>query len=114
MNRLRCNLYDLSASGKFVNYETVWRYQKALQEQASQEFKHHKTSIDSIVLVQHPSVYTLGRGATPDNIKFHVGDGCRHQVFRVERGGEVTWHGPGQLVAYPILNLNNHRKDLHW
>lgn len=114
MNRLRCKLYDLSSSGKLVSYDKVWRYQKALVEQAGQQYKSSNSSTDAIILVQHPSVYTLGRGATPDNIKFRVDSSCPHKVFRVERGGEATWHGPGQLVAYPILNLNQHKRDLHW
>jgi lipoyl(octanoyl) transferase len=114
MRRLKCNLYNLTASGKFVEYESAWRYQKAIAERANLQYKQQQQSVDSILLVQHPSVYTLGRGATPENIKFKVDENSPHKVVRVERGGEVTWHGPGQLVAYPILNLNNHKRDLHW
>lgn len=70
---------------------------------------------DSLLVVEHPSVYTLGRGSTLDNLKFDPSGGeCPHAVHRVERGGEVTWHGPGQLVCYPILDLTHHKKDLHW
>lgn len=114
MRRLKCNLFDLSRSRRVVEYESAWRYQKALAERAHLQAKSGEASVDSLLLFQHPSVYTLGRGATPDNIKFKVNENCPHKVVRVERGGEVTWHGPGQLVAYPILNLNNHKRDLHW
>lgn len=59
---------------------------------------------DVMMVVQHPSVYTLGRGASEEYLKFNPDDG-EHEVHRIERGGEVTWHGPGQLVVYPILDL---------
>lgn len=64
-------------------------------------------------LVQHPPVYTLGAGSTQDHLKFTVDD-PPHPLYRTERGGEVTYHGPGQLVLYPVLNLRRHRPDLHW
>ncbi len=68
---------------------------------------------DVLLLLQHPPVYTLGQGATLEFLKFdpHHPD---YELHRVERGGEVTYHCPGQLVGYPILNLSRHRQDLHW
>ena len=72
---------------------------------------------DGLILLEHPSVYTLGRRSTLDNLNFDYKDiHCQHELVRVERGGEVTWHGPGQLVGYPIMNLSrgNRKKDLHW
>lgn len=102
------------ASGKLTDYQTAWRFQKALSERSNQLYKSGENAPDSLLLVQHPSIYTLGRGATPENIKFKAHENCEHKVVRIERGGEVTWHGPGQLVAYPIFNLNKHKKDLHW
>jgi lipoyl(octanoyl) transferase len=68
---------------------------------------------DLLILLEHPPVYTLGQGATLDNLKFDP-DNSDYQVHRIERGGEVTYHGPGQLVGYPILNLRRHQTDLHW
>jgi lipoyl(octanoyl) transferase len=67
-------------------------------------------------LGEHHPVVTLGRGAdeahllTPESLLEAAGTSVR----RIDRGGDVTWHGPGQLVGYPILNLNRHRPDLHW
>ncbi len=67
-----------------------------------------------LLLVQHPSVYTLGRGASLNNLKFQPETNSAHMTIRIERGGEVTWHGPGQVVAYPLFDLNKHKRDLHW
>ncbi len=64
---------------------------------------------DTLLLVEHPPVFTLGRGAeeknllTPRDVPVH----------RVSRGGEVTFHGPGQLVGYPLIDLTNHGRDVH-
>ena len=73
----------------------------------------NKEAYDSLLLVEHSSVYTLGKGGSKDNLKFNTSS-HKGNVYRVSRGGEVTWHGPGQLVAYPILDLTRHKKDLRW
>lgn len=68
---------------------------------------------DVLLLLEHPPVYTLGQGASEAYLKFSA-DAAPFPVHRIERGGEVTYHGPGQLVGYPILNLRRYRMDLHW
>jgi len=71
---------------------------------------------DVLLLVEHPPVVTLGRGSKEKNLvaspEFLQSKGV--EVFEVERGGDVTFHGPGQLVGYPIIDLKRHRQDLHW
>jgi lipoate-protein ligase B len=71
---------------------------------------------DLLMLVEHPPVVTLGRSskdahllANPEQLKARG-----VEVFEVERGGDVTFHGPGQLVGYPIVDLKRHKEDLHW
>jgi lipoyl(octanoyl) transferase len=64
---------------------------------------------DTLILVEHPHVITLGRGAHDENL-VNVGD---LPTFAIERGGDVTYHGPGQLVGYPILLLRLDERDLH-
>ena len=71
---------------------------------------------DVLLLVEHPPVITLGRSskdahllADPDQMRARG-----VEVFEVERGGDVTFHGPGQLVGYPVLDLKRHKQDLHW
>lgn len=66
-----------------------------------------------LLLLQHPPVFTLGAGSTEDNLLFDPRDPPL-PIFRTERGGEVTYHGPGQLVLYPVINLQNLKPDLHW
>jgi len=67
---------------------------------------------DALLLLEHPPVYTLGRGADPK----HLGAAAAGPIpiVRAHRGGEVTYHGPGQLVGYPIVGLRDHRPDVRW
>jgi lipoyl(octanoyl) transferase len=71
---------------------------------------------DTLLLLEHPHVYTLGRNARQENIlvpeDWLASRGAR--VFHTDRGGDVTYHGPGQLVGYPILDLTKHRRDISW
>jgi len=71
---------------------------------------------DVLLLVEHPPVVTLGRTAKGANLiaspEYLTAHGV--ELFEVERGGDITFHGPGQLVGYPIIDLKRHRKDLHW
>jgi lipoate-protein ligase B len=71
---------------------------------------------DLLILLEHPRVITLGRGAKEANIVTSA-ESLRAggvEVHEIERGGDVTYHGPGQLVGYPIIDLTRHRQDLHW
>jgi len=73
-------------------------------------------SQDVLLLMEHPPVVTLGRSTKEKNLmaspEFLQSRGV--ELFEVERGGDVTFHGPGQLVGYPIIDLKRHRQDLHW
>jgi lipoyl(octanoyl) transferase len=71
---------------------------------------------DVLLLVEHPPVVTLGRGTKPGHLVASESQLRDRgvELFEVERGGDITYHGPGQLVGYPILDLKQHRQDLHW
>jgi lipoyl(octanoyl) transferase len=95
-----------------TDYAAALEWQRALAAARADGALAH----DLLLLLQHPPVITLGRGSHDENV---VADrealrARGVEVFDVERGGDVTYHGPGQLVGYPILDLEGHRKDLHW
>ena len=88
-------------------YNQAYDYQMELLKKL-----HEDDQKDDVCMVlQHPAVFTLGRNASPDNI--HVPESFLHKkgikLIRIERGGEVTYHGPGQIVCYPIINLRRNK-----
>jgi lipoyl(octanoyl) transferase len=93
-------------------YGEVLEYQRELRRRRIEG----ETTEDVLLLVEHPSVVTLGRRTRPTSLPIPADQLRRRgvEVHEVERGGDVTFHGPGQLVGYPILDLRNHRPDLHW
>ncbi|MEL6438808.1 MAG: lipoyl(octanoyl) transferase LipB [Cyanobacteria bacterium J06621_8] len=94
---------------QIVPYTKAWSDQKALVDAriGNSELE------DILILLEHPAVYTLGTGSSLDFLKFEP-HSEQYELYRIERGGEVTYHCPGQLVGYPILNLRHYKQDLHW
>ena len=69
-----------------------------------------------LLLCEHPHTYTLGKSGHPEHLLLDDAGLEAHDAafHRINRGGDITYHGPGQLVAYPILDLDNFRPDIHW
>ena len=132
----KCKVYDVR--GELVPYTEALAWQKSLQSDRI-KFKQAKQKggdggvgeqdTDALVLVEHPTVYTLGSSSEMSHILFpldeasiaKVGDVVSVEgqdggfdVHRVQRGGKITYHCPGQLVGYPILDLACHQQDIGW
>lgn len=93
-------------------YDDAWTLQKEIaRRRITGETPH-----DVLLLVEHPPVVTLGRSTKPGHLLAgaEVLAAAGVALREVERGGDVTVHEPGQLVAYPIVDLKRHRQDLHW
>ena len=86
-------------------YLEAWELQRSLAAAVSQG-----AIPDTVVLLEHPPVVTLGRRT--DEGELHVPEGAEVEVVETDRGGKSTFHGPGQLVCYPILDLNRHGRDV--
>jgi lipoyl(octanoyl) transferase len=91
-------------------------YQDALALQEEMVARRRSGEIpDQLILLEHPHVVTLGTSSRGEHVLLSPGEmeALGIQLFEVGRGGDVTYHGPGQLVGYPILSLSPDRKDLH-
>ncbi len=101
------NFIDLG----LTSYKEVWELQKDLQKKLIEG-----TGQQTILFCEHHPVITFGKGAKDENLL--VSDEVLKQqgveLFKIERGGDVTFHGLGQLVVYPILNLNLYKRDVGW
>jgi lipoyl(octanoyl) transferase len=89
-----------------VPYLEAWELQRALAGAVSQG-----AIPDTVILLEHPPVVTLGR-RTDETAEVHVPEGADVEVVETNRGGKSTYHGPGQLVCYPILDLKRHGRDV--
>ena len=99
------NALEIIQAGR-VPYADALEWQRQLAEDRIAGRLPH----DVLLLLEHPPVVTLGRNSHAAHVLRPAGV----DVFEVERGGDVTYHGPGQLVGYPILDLGGYKKDLHW
>ena len=96
------NILDLGLS----DFNDTWELQKKLQtKRILNEIEDH------FLLVEHPPVYTLGKNAPKEHLLDLIKD---VSVVQTDRGGNITFHGPGQLVGYPILDLNHYKRSITW
>lgn len=94
----------------FIDYQEAWDFQKEIfSKRVSGEVE------DFLLLLEHQNTYTLGKTAHRENLKGSDDYLKENQisVYDIDRGGDITYHGPGQIVGYPIVNLNNWYKDTH-
>ena len=91
----------------FKKYKSVLSLQKKLQKQ-----RIAGNAQDTLILVEHEPVYTLGKNANKHHLLQSRDKSV--EVHNIDRGGDVTFHGPGQLVGYPILDLRNYKKSVSW
>jgi lipoate-protein ligase B len=101
-----CEIWDLG----LMEYREAWELQKRLHHQ-----RVERKISDVVLLLEHPPTITIGRSGSLDNVLVSKESLARGGIslFFVERGGDVTYHGLGQLVGYPILDLRERGKDLH-
>ncbi|PNT62747.1 hypothetical protein BRADI_4g07700v3, partial [Brachypodium distachyon] len=111
VDKRRCGCFDLHQD--LVPFAKSWAWQKSVVTRRKGLAGRDADDSDTLVTLQHPPVYTLGTDSREEYLHFNVKD-APIEIHRIDRGGEVTYHGPGQLVMYPILNLRHHKMDLHW
>lgn len=113
--RRRVRLADHWLDGAPVPLREAWDAQRALVARRLDENDDDEEEEDVLLCLEHEPVYTLGTGADPSFVLTEEKRESSAEVVRIDRGGEVTYHGPGQLVVYPVLDLRrNYRADLHW
>jgi len=93
-----------------VDFKKAWQFQKEIFKEIKNDYFNA-----ALILCRHYPVITVGRQGSQENIKVSVPELKNRgiQLYEVERGGDVTYHGPGQLIAYPVFNLNYFKKDIH-
>lgn len=106
-----------------IDYQEAWDYQEKLHAEIIAIKLHNKgvspeeatPTPNFLLFCEHPNVYTLGKSGKPEHLLLDE-DGLKQndaQYFKINRGGDITYHGKGQLVGYPILDLDNFFTDIH-
>jgi lipoate-protein ligase B len=93
-----------------INYQEAWDLQKKILE-----LRYQNKIPDVLLLLEHPNTYTLGKVTDKNNLLSDP-DFLKENnisVYEIDRGGDITFHGPGQIVGYPIINLVNWKRDTH-
>ncbi len=113
-NATQLKVFDLG----MIDYQVAWDFQTKihqdlinLKKQQPDSFMYH-----SLLLCEHPHVFTLGKSGQESNLLQPMDKMAEINAsyYKINRGGDITYHGPGQLVVYPILDLEKIRTDVHW
>ena len=106
-----------------IDYQEAWDYQESIfKEVVDQKISNRNLPLDQqlptknyLIFCQHPHVYTLGKSGSEDHILLNSQELEQKQAkyYKINRGGDITYHGPGQIVGYPILDLDNFFTDIH-
>ena len=106
-----------------MDYQEAWTYQETLfADIVAQKIQNRNlpeeeqaTTPNYLLFVEHPHVYTLGKSGKPEHLLLDDVGLVNHQAtyYKINRGGDITYHGPGQLVGYPILDLDHFFTDIH-
>ena len=103
------------------DYKETWDYQESLFEEIVAQKTNNKANGTNLpttnyfLFVEHPHVYTLGKSGHIENLLIDE-EGLKNKgatFYKINRGGDITYHGPGQIVGYPILDLENFFTDIH-
>jgi lipoyl(octanoyl) transferase len=105
-------------------YQPVWNLQTAIQQRLIKQKTKQRTQKDEtttgndhdvLLFVEHPHVYTLGKSGDSSHLLKGISELARRnaEYIEIDRGGDITYHGPGQIVCYPILDLDRHFTDIH-
>ena len=99
-----------------VDYLDAWKQQEQIFDTILQAKKEQQSTneLEQLVFCTHPHVYTLGKSGNENNLLVNEMflKNCQASFYRIDRGGDITYHGPGQIVGYPILDLENHQLSL--
>lgn len=122
MNQIKNKKVKFTDLGR-LEYQKAWDLQESLFAQiVEQKINNRKNTAaaqipteNHLLFVEHPHVYTLGKSGKPENLLLDKQALEEHQAvfYKINRGGDITYHGPGQLVGYPILDLDNFFTDIH-
>ncbi len=104
-----------------MDYQEVWDYQEKLfSETVDRKIANRKTANplqtdNYLIFCYHPHVYTLGKSGKPEHLLLDASGLQKYGAtyYKINRGGDITYHGPGQIVGYPILDLDNFFTDIH-
>jgi lipoyl(octanoyl) transferase len=98
------------------SFKPVWEYQEELLQQKIKAKQLNEHAPDYLLFVEHNLVYTLGKNGKEKNLLINAQMLAEKEIefYHINRGGDITFHGPQQLVGYPILDLDNYKTDLGW
>jgi lipoyl(octanoyl) transferase len=98
-----------------MDYKEAWDYQTNIFNEVLKEKAEQKATKNYLLLCEHPNVYTLGKSGNKDNLLLPLEQltDINATYYPINRGGDITYHGPGQVVVYPIIDLENFFTDIH-
>ncbi len=112
-NNANFYLHDLG----LIDYKKAWELQTDLHKQlVANKLSSKPNTNQHFILCEHPAVYTLGRSGSEDNLLLSQKELSQkgYAYYKINRGGDITHHGPGQIVGYPILDLGYFKEDVGW